>query len=53
MPGSKEGKDVSAYDRAKLMSVDYDATELAQEADERIRTFQRDGSRARPASSTT
>ena len=36
------GKDVSAYDRAKLMSVDYDATELAQEADERIRTFQRD-----------
>jgi isocitrate lyase len=24
-----EGKDVSAYDRAKLMSVDYDATDLA------------------------
>jgi isocitrate lyase len=39
-----EGKDVSAYDRAKLMSVDYDETELAQIADERIRTFQRDGS---------
>jgi transposase len=37
-----EGKDVSAYDRAKLMSVDYDDTELAAEADERIRTFQRD-----------
>jgi isocitrate lyase len=36
------GKDVSAYDRARLMSVDYDATELALEADERIRTFQRD-----------
>jgi isocitrate lyase len=36
------GKDVSAYDRAKLMSVDYDASELAIEADERIRTFQRD-----------
>ena len=36
------GKDVSAYDRAKLMSVDYDGTELAVEADERIRTFQRD-----------
>ncbi|MEO5597074.1 MAG: isocitrate lyase [Novosphingobium sp.] len=36
------GKDVSAYDRAKLMSVDYDATELGAEADERIRTFQRD-----------
>jgi isocitrate lyase len=39
-----EGKDVSAYDRAKLMSVDYDTTELAQIADERIRTFQRDAS---------
>ena len=39
-----EGKDVSAYDRAKLMSIDYDATELAQVADEKIRTFQRDGS---------
>jgi isocitrate lyase len=38
------GKDVSGYDRAKLMSVDYDATPLAQEADERIRTFQRDAS---------
>ncbi|MDO5059340.1 MAG: isocitrate lyase [Neisseria sp.] len=38
------GKDVSAYDRAKLMSVDYDETELAKEADERIRTFQRDAS---------
>ncbi|MCH7628493.1 MAG: isocitrate lyase [Proteobacteria bacterium] len=36
------GKDVSAYDRAKLMSVDYDESELAIEADERIRTFQRD-----------
>ena len=37
-----EGKDLSAYDRAKLMSVDYDGTDLAGEADERIRTFQRD-----------
>jgi isocitrate lyase len=37
-----EGKDVSAYDRAKLMGVDYDGSELADEADERIRTFQRD-----------
>ncbi len=37
-----EGKDVSKYDRAKLMSVDYDNTELGQIADERIRTFQRD-----------
>jgi isocitrate lyase len=38
-------KDVSAYDRAALMSVDYDATELAAEADERIRTFQADASK--------
>ncbi|GGC34427.1 isocitrate lyase [Novosphingobium marinum] len=37
------GRDVSAYDRAKLMSVDYDGTDLAAEADEKIRTFQRDG----------
>ena len=36
------GKDVSDYDRARLMSVDYDTTELAAEADERIRTFQKD-----------
>jgi isocitrate lyase len=36
------GKDVSGYDRGRLMSVDYDATDLAAEADERIRTFQRD-----------
>ena len=41
----KAGKDVSAYDRAKLMSVDYDATDLAAEADERIRTFQADGAK--------
>jgi len=37
-----EGRDVSAYDRAKLMSVDYDSSDLAIEADERIRTFQKD-----------
>jgi isocitrate lyase len=41
----KEGKDVSKYDRAKLMSVDYDTTDLAVEADERIRTFQADGAK--------
>jgi len=40
-----EGKDVSAYDRAKLMSVDYDGSELAAEADEKIRTFQRDAAK--------
>ncbi|HUI20535.1 MAG TPA: isocitrate lyase [Methylocella sp.] len=39
------GKDVSAYDRSALMSVDYDASELAAEADERIRTFQADASK--------
>src|SRR6476646_114175 len=37
---AKAGKDVAAYDREKLMSVDYDATALAIEADEKIRTFQ-------------
>ena len=40
-----EGKDVSAYDRAKLMSADYDATELAADADAKIRTFQADAAR--------
>ena len=39
------GKDVSAYNRAGLMSVDYDSTELAAEADERIRTFQSDSAK--------
>lgn len=42
---SEEGKDVSAYDRDKLMSAEYDDTELAAVADENIRTFQADGSR--------
>src|SRR3954454_17966678 len=37
---NKQGQDVSPYDRAKLMSVDYDTTPLAQEADARIQTFQ-------------
>lgn len=39
------GKDVSGYDRASLMSADYDQGELAAEADERIRTFQRDAAK--------
>ena len=39
------GRDVSAYDRAKLMRVTYDATELGAEADEQIRTFQRDSAK--------
>ncbi len=41
----QEGKDVSAYDRNRLMSVDYDGSELADEADEKIRTFQRDAAK--------
>ena len=40
-----EGHDVSAYDRARLMSVDYDGTALSREADERIRTFQADAAK--------
>ena len=41
----EQGKDVSAYERADLMSIDYDETELAIEADEKIRTFQADSAR--------
>ncbi|MFA7441638.1 MAG: isocitrate lyase [Sphingomonadaceae bacterium] len=40
-----EGKDVSAYERDALMSVIYDNTELAAEADEKIRTLQADAAR--------
>ena len=40
-----EGRDVAGFDRAKLMSVDYDASPLAVEADERIRTFQADAAK--------
>ncbi|MEM5428836.1 isocitrate lyase [Cupriavidus oxalaticus] len=39
------GKDVSAYERAQLMSVEYDDSDLAKIADEKIRTFQADASR--------
>jgi len=43
---SANGKNVVAeYDRAKLMSVEYDKTPLAIEADERIRTFQADSAK--------
>ncbi|MEG3765731.1 isocitrate lyase [Alteromonas sp. 14N.309.X.WAT.G.H12] len=41
----EEGKDLSGYDRDKLMSVDYDSSELAIAADEKIQNFQRDASR--------
>ncbi|MBB5369471.1 MULTISPECIES: isocitrate lyase [unclassified Janthinobacterium] len=40
-----EGKDVSAYERSQLMSVEYDQSELAATADEKIRTFQADSAR--------
>jgi len=39
------GKDVSKYNRAELMKAEYDDTPLAQEADQRIRTFQADSAR--------
>jgi isocitrate lyase len=39
------GKDVSAYDRNRLMSAEFDGSELAAEADDRIRTFQADASK--------
>ena len=41
----KDGKDVSKYDRAGLMSAKYDETELGKAADERIRTFQADAAK--------
>ena len=41
----EEGKDVSAYDRAHLMKVEYDDSELGRVADEKIRTFQADAAR--------
>lgn len=42
---AEAGKDVSAYERDRLMSIDYDATDLAIEADEKIRTFQADAAK--------
>ena len=39
------GKDLSAYDRADLMNISYDQSELATEADNKIRTFQADAAR--------
>jgi isocitrate lyase len=42
---NEAGKDVSEFERENLMSIDYDETELAIEADEKIRTFQADSAR--------
>ena len=39
------GKDVSAYDRNDLMNADYDDSELAADADDKVRTFQADAAR--------
>ena len=39
------GKDVSKYNRADLMKVEYDETPLAIEADQLIRTFQADAAK--------
>jgi isocitrate lyase len=39
------GKDVSKYNRADLMKVEYDETPLAIEADKLIRTFQADSAK--------
>ena len=41
----EEDRDVSSYDRAQLMSVDYDETELSILADEKIKTFQADAAK--------
>ena len=39
------GNDVSEYNRDDLMNESYDETELAKQADEKIRTFQADASK--------
>ena len=41
----KEGKDVTQYEKDDLMAEKYDSTELAIEADEKIRTFQADAAK--------
>jgi len=41
----EEGKDVSEYERAHLMDAEYDDSELARVADDKIRSFQAEASR--------
>jgi isocitrate lyase len=41
----QEGKDVTQYEKDDLMAEKYDSTELAIEADEKIRTFQADAAK--------
>ena len=40
-----EGKDLSQYERDDLMAEKYDSTDLANEADDKIRTFQADAAK--------
>lgn len=42
---SEAGKDVSAYDRDQLMGEEYDASELAAAADDKIQSFQADAAK--------
>ena len=41
----EEGKDLTQYEKDDLMAEKYDSTELAVEADEKIRTFQADAAK--------
>jgi isocitrate lyase len=41
----EQGKDMSAYHRDRLMSAEYDDSDLGKAADDRIRTFQVDSAR--------
>jgi isocitrate lyase len=41
---TEEGRDMSDYNRADLMNASYDDSELSIEADNRIRSFQKDSS---------
>ncbi len=41
---SEEGRDMSDYNRDELMDVKYDESDLSEEADKRIQSFQRDAS---------
>ncbi|RDV29218.1 isocitrate lyase [Alteromonas aestuariivivens] len=41
----EEGRDLTGYERANLMSAQYDESELAIAADDKIRSFQRDAAR--------
>jgi len=41
----QDGQDVSSYNREELMNAKYDETDLATQADEKIRTFQADSAK--------